>query len=62
VADAVKNNTATEDQKMVDRANREGDRRTLVADSAIPAAMAVIFVGLLLYFKGLGGYKPLHIE
>ena len=38
-----------------------GDRKTLVADSAIPAAMAVIYLLLLLYFKGIGGYKPLSL-
>ena len=39
-----------------------GDRKTLVADAFIPAIMAVIYLGLMLYFRGIGGYKPLHIE
>ena len=40
----------------------KGDRRTLVADSFIPATMAVIYLLLLLYFKTIGGYKPVHLE
>ena len=38
-----------------------GDRKTLKADAYIPAAMAVIYLLLLLYFKTIGGYKPVHI-
>ena len=38
-----------------------GDRRTLVADSFIPALMALIYLALLLYFKALGGYRVVHI-
>jgi hypothetical protein len=38
-----------------------GDRRTLVADSFIPAIMAVIYLLLVLYFKAKGGYKPVQI-
>lgn len=48
-------------QKMVGEANMRGDRRTLVADSFIPATMAVIYLLILLYFKAIGGYKPVHI-
>jgi MFS family permease len=40
----------------------KGDRRTLVADSAIPALMAVIYLIILAYFKTIGGYKPVTIE
>ncbi len=39
-----------------------GDRKTLRADSLIPATMAVIYLLLLLYFKGIGGYRPVKIE
>ena len=52
----------TEDEKAVAAASIEGDRQTLRADSVIPAVMAVIYLLLLLYFKGIGGYKPLTIE
>ena len=34
---------------------------TLHADSAIPAAMAVIYLLLFLYFKSIGGYKAVHL-
>jgi hypothetical protein len=39
-----------------------GDRRTLKADSFIPATMAAIYLLLFLYFKAIGGYKPVTIE
>ena len=52
----------TENEKIVAEASIEGDRRTLKADSLIPAAMAVIYLLLLLYFKAIGGYKPISIE
>jgi len=38
-----------------------GDRRTLKFDAYIPAAMAAIYLVLFLYFKTIGGYKPVHI-
>jgi len=40
----------------------KGDRKTLKADSAIPAAMAVIYLLMALYFKSIGGYRALKIE
>jgi MFS family permease len=52
----------TPDERAVFAASIEGDRRTLVADAAIPAAMAVIYLLLLLYFAAIGGYKAIHIE
>ncbi|MBI4601506.1 MAG: MFS transporter [Planctomycetes bacterium] len=48
-------------ERAVQEASIEGDRKTLIADSAIPAAMAAIYLLLLLYFKVIGGYKPVHI-
>lgn len=48
-------------QKAVADASIAGDRKTLVADSAIPVGMAVIYLLLLLYFKTIGGYKPVRI-
>jgi hypothetical protein len=33
-----------------------------VVDSIIPALMAIIFLGLMLYFKSIGGYRPLTID
>ena len=51
----------TPDQKALADASIAGDRKTLKADSFIPMTMAVIFVLLLLYFKAIGGYRPLKI-
>ncbi|MCA9134457.1 MAG: hypothetical protein KDA45_14910, partial [Planctomycetales bacterium] len=48
-------------QRDVHEASIAGDRKTLVADSFIPATMAVIYLLLLLYFKAIGGYKTVHI-
>jgi MFS family permease len=49
------------DQAAVAEASIKGDRKTLRADSFIPATMAAIYVLLLIYFKSIGGYKPVHI-
>jgi hypothetical protein len=54
--------TLSADQRTVFAASIEGDRRTLVADAAIPAVLAMIYLGLLIYFKMIGGYRPLHID
>lgn len=50
-----------QEYKKVLEASIAGDRKTLVADSAIPATMAVIYLLLALYFKSIGGYKPVHL-
>jgi MFS family permease len=39
-----------------------GDRKTLRADSFIPAMMAAIYILVLLYFKAIGGYKAVTID
>jgi len=39
----------------------DSNRRTLRADSFIPAIMGVIYFCLFLYFKAQGGYKAVHI-
>jgi fucose permease len=49
-------------EKAVHEASIAGDRRTLRADSFIPATMAVIYLLMLIYFKGIGGYKAVNIE
>jgi MFS family permease len=51
----------TPEERAVHESSIKGDRRTLVADSFIPATMALIYLVILLYFKALGGYKPVHI-
>ncbi len=52
----------TAEQQAVVEADIRGDRRTLRADSVVPAAMAVIYFFILLYFKSIGGYRPIHLE
>jgi hypothetical protein len=51
---------SAEERSVVD-ASIAGDRKTLVADSFIPATMAAIYLLLLIYFKTIGGYKPVTI-
>jgi MFS family permease len=51
----------TADQALV-QASLEGDRKTLVADAAIPATLFLIFLGVMLYFMSIGGYRPLRLN
>jgi MFS family permease len=52
----------TPEERKVLASSISGDRKTLKADSLIPATMAVIYLLLLAYFKSIGGYRPVHIE
>jgi MFS family permease len=52
----------TPQQKTVVESDQRGDRATLKADAYIPATMAGIYLLLLLYFKGIGGYKAVKID
>ena len=58
-AQASTNRTPAE--QAVVQANMNGDRKTLKADSFIPMIMALIYLGMIFYFKARGGYKPVHI-
>ncbi len=58
--DAALATLSAEERSVVD-ASIAGDRKTLVADSFIPATMAAIYLLLLIYFKTIGGYKPVTI-
>ncbi|WP_411846835.1 MFS transporter [Roseibacillus persicicus] len=51
----------TPEQTAVVEADVRGARSTLRTDSLIPVGMAIIYLGMLLYFKKIGGYKPLTI-
>jgi hypothetical protein len=62
LSDAQTAKEKTADQKILAEASIVGDRKTLKADAFIPAAMAVIYLLLMIYFKGIGGYKPVVIE
>jgi MFS family permease len=52
----------TTEERAVIEASIAGDRKMFEADAFIPATMAVIYLILLIYFKAIGGYKPLHLE
>jgi MFS family permease len=49
------------DRAVLD-ADVHGSRRTLAADSFIPGLMALIYLAVLIYFKTIGGYKPVTIS
>lgn len=52
----------TPEERIVHAASIEADRRTLKADAWIPFIMAVIYLCIMLYFRSIGGYKPVNIE
>jgi MFS family permease len=52
----------TPEERSVYDASIQGDRQTLIADAVIPAVMGLIFLGLLIYFRSIGGYKVVHLE
>jgi hypothetical protein len=53
---------ASSDEMAIANSDIQGSRKTLVADSFIPAIMAAIYLAILLYFKSIGGYKPVSIS
>ena len=53
---------ATAAQKAAIQADQQGDRDTLKVDAFIPATMAVIYLGLLVYFAASGGYKRVEMR
>jgi MFS family permease len=52
---------AATDKKPVQGAGVYGGQMALKLTSYVPAAMAVIYLLLILYFKSVGGYKAVHI-
>jgi MFS family permease len=50
--------TAKEDKALVTGATLFGSRMALKITAAVPASMAVIYLGMILYFKAKGGYRP----
>ncbi len=52
----------TPEQRTVVQASIVGDRETLKADAYIPLTMAIIYILLFFYFKGIGGYRAVHID
>jgi hypothetical protein len=62
LGEAKESKERTAEQEKVVEADQQGDRRTLKADSLIPATMAIIYLILLVYFKSIGGYKVLSLD
>jgi MFS family permease len=50
------------DKPLVVAANLEGGRMALKVTAAVPLTMAVLYLGLILYFKSKGGYRTVHLE
>jgi MFS transporter, DHA2 family, metal-tetracycline-proton antiporter len=53
---------ATAEQKAMIAGEIAGSRKTLRYDAFLPMGMAAIYLLLLIYFKSIGGYRPLKIE
>ena len=58
----AKAESITPEQELIAKSDIEGNRKVLRFDSLIPVAMAVIYLFLMLYFRRIGGYRPLSIE
>jgi MFS family permease len=50
--------TADHDRPLVTGAGLYGGRMALKITAAVPATMALIYFGMILYFKTKGGYRP----
>jgi MFS family permease len=50
--------TEAKDRDLVKEATLDGSRMALKITAAVPATMALIYLGLILYFKTKGGYRP----
>ena len=61
LAEAKEATERTDAQKAIVSADQMGDRKTLKADSFIPATMALVYLFMLIYFKMIGGYKRVNL-
>jgi MFS family permease len=50
------------DEAPVTAATLDGGRMALKVTAAVPAAMSVLYLLLILYFKAMGGYRPVSID
>jgi len=50
-----------DEERLLLASDINGNRKTLKADSFIPATMAAIYLVLFLFFMTIGGYKPVHM-
>lgn len=51
----------TEDEAIITEIQEEGRKDALLTVAILPAFMFLCYVGLILYFKSKGGYKPVDI-
>jgi hypothetical protein len=58
--ESAMNKISQSDRNLI-QSSIQGDRKTLVADAFIPGTLVVIFLGILLYFKSIGGYRPVAL-
>lgn len=47
---------------QVDNARTTGKSQALFKVNILPLIMLITFIGLILYFKSKGGYKPVELE
>ena len=52
----------TDEERAVHEADLLGGRMALRATAVVPATLALLYLSLLLYFKAIGGYRPLHVD
>lgn len=52
----------TADEKLLDEARTYGAKRALLLTAVVPAALAVGFLLLILFFAATGGYKQVHLD
>ncbi|BCU75946.1 MFS transporter [Luteolibacter sp. LG18] len=53
---------AAADKPLVKDAGLYGGRMALKLTSVVPATMGLLYLGLLIYFKSIGGYRRLHVN
>ena len=53
---------AAADKKPIDAVTLHGGRMALTLTAAVPAAMAVLYLLLIVYFKAIGGYSRVEIH
>lgn len=59
---AIAEDQRTADQRAVHASDLHGGKTALRVTALVPAAMALCYLLLILYFKARGGYKQVHIE
>ena len=53
---------AGDEKAAVDAADRESKHDALRTIAILPVIMFLVYLGLILYFRGRGGYKPVVLD